>query len=231
MSLNFVPTRETLDDLLTLGTLNDDQVTELTSAFSLTDQHIETPDGLLAVAASVISDFSVAQALVRQLLSISHLSRRTGKSFDEIVGIIENEFAQVPELLEDAEDDQRIKQCIQAIGKMAGVVAFKRTSKAIELTYDCDNLLQRTRVMTDVRPLFSADAQDIDGAVVSHTLRIRYDSAGNDREMSLALDDADLMKLIDDCKRALLKGRTARSKMCNPGNIPTMPSKDENNDK
>lgn len=230
MSLNFAPTRETLVDLLALGGLTDPQVGELTSAFSQTDQCIETPDGLLAIAASVVSDISVAQALVRQLLSISHLSRRTGKPFDEIVGIIEAEFAKVPELLEDSEDAQRIEQSIHALRKMAGLVAFKRTSKAIELTYDCDNLLQRTRIMTDVRPLFSEDAQNIDGAVVSHTLRIRYDSAGNDREMSLALDDADLMKLIDDCERALLKGRTARSKMCNPGNIPTLPSKDENND-
>ena len=93
-----------------------------------------------------------------------------------------------------------------------------RTWKA----YASDNLLQSTRILTDVRPLFSDDAQSIDGAVVAHTLRLRYDSAGIDHELSLALDSSDLHKLIEDCERALQKEKTAQERICNAASIPSM---------
>ena len=75
-----------------------------------------------------------------------------------------------------------------------------------------------------MRPLFTDDAQSVDGAIVAHTLRLRYDSAGVDHELSLALDNSDLHRLIEDCERALLKEQTAQDKLCKPASIPSMPS-------
>ena len=96
--------------------------------------------------------------------------------------------------------------------------------KAIDLLYDCDNLLQRTRVLTDVRPLFSDDARRVEGAVVAHTLRVRYDHAGRDEEISFSLDAADLRRLIDHCERGLLKEATARRELPERADIPTTPA-------
>ncbi len=227
MSLNFVPTPETLEDLLTVGRVTDEQTRQLHTAFTEVTDRIETPDGLLAIALDIVPDFEVASALVEQLLSVDHLSRRIGQP---VATVIESELGQIRELLEDEDQAKQMLQSIAVLGRLSDLVAFRKTSKALELVYDCDNLLQRTRIMTDVRPVFSDDPSKIEGAVVSHTLRIRYDSAGNDREMSLALDDRDLRKLIADCERALVKADAARIQMCGPSNIPTMNIAEEQND-
>ena len=226
MSLNFAPTPDTLNALLAVGRITDEQAEELHEEFSTVTDRIETPDGLLAIANSIVSEFTVASALVEQLLSIGHLSRRIGETSVDVIKSAVESFLQ---LIDSDEENEQIQQSARVLQRLSGLPAFRTTSKAIELLYDCDNLLQRTRIMTDVRPIFAEDPSQIDGAVVSHTLRIRYDSAGNDREMSLALDDRDLRKLIADCERALAKAEAARTKMCRPCDTPTMNMADEQN--
>ena len=96
-------------------------------------------------------------------------------------------------------------------------------AKALDLSYDCDNLLQRSRVLTDIRPLFTDDAGRIEGAVVAHTLRLRYDQAGRNEEISFSLDAADLRQLVVHCDRALLKEKTARRFLMEDADVPTIP--------
>jgi hypothetical protein len=117
---------------------------------------------------------------------------------------------------------EEIRRGFENLAQLATVNSIAQTAKAIELAYDSDNLLQRTRILTDVRPLFSDDAKSIDGAVVAHTLRLRYDSAGVDHEISVALDSSDLHKLIEDCQRALDKEKTAQEQLCLPAEIPAL---------
>ncbi len=86
-------------------------------------------------------------------------------------------------------------------------------STAIELSYDYANLLRRTKILTDIRPLFNESADEIEAAVVSYTLRLRYDSADGEHELSIALDESDIKTLAAQCERALMKSATARSLM------------------
>jgi len=220
MSLRFEPKPELLNEILAFADLTQGQVHELRELFAGLVDRIERPDTLLAVAIDVVEDIDVARSLIEQVISINQFSRQVGTSVQDFIEIEIRQYADSLEL--DEELASRMRSALDNLSQFSDLVVFQRTSKAIELSYDCDNLLQRTRIMTDVRPLFTDDANDIDGAVVSHTLRISYDSAGNDREMSLALDESDLRKLISDCERALMKGDTARRKMCDPSAIPTL---------
>jgi hypothetical protein len=163
-------------------------------------------------------ELDVAEAIVRQLLSMQTAANRIGCPVTELT---ENKSHQMRQHLEKDELTS-VLEGLEILNQLACLPAIANTSRAIELSYDSDNLLQRTRILTDVRPLFSDDAQSIEGAIVAHTLRLRYDSAGVDHELSLALDSSDLHRLIGDCNRALLKESTAQEKLCKPANVPSM---------
>jgi hypothetical protein len=92
-------------------------------------------------------------------------------------------------------------------------------AKAIELSYDYANLLRRTRILTDIRPLYNDSADCIEAAVVSYTLRLRYDTADGEHELSIALDEADLRTLMAQCERAMTKAKTARDVLAGRCNI------------
>lgn len=210
-------------DLQLIGGLDAAQVQSVRVSLSATDERIERPESLV-VAASETVDLKVAEAIVRQLLQLQNAARRSGYAVEELTEIHAGQLGQ--HYSESAAELQRLVSGLSILNELSSVRAIARTAKAIELSYDSDNLLQRTRILTDVRPLFADDAQSIDGAIVAHTLRLRYDSAGVDHELSLALDNSDLRRLIEDCERALLKEQTAQEKLCRPANIPSLPSPD-----
>jgi len=83
-------------------------------------------------------------------------------------------------------------------------------AKALDLSYDYANLLQTTRIVTDVRPVFDNEVTKIEGAVVSFTLRLTYDNAEGSHNLSIAMNQADINTLREQCDRALKKGALAR---------------------
>ena len=206
-------------DLQLIGSLSQDQLQSVRDTLSTATDRIERPERLVVIASEEV-ELEVAEAIVRQLLHLQNAARRTGYRVEELTeiqaGQLGHHFAKGSDELSLAVSGLSI------LNELSCVPAIARTAKAIELSYDSDNLLQRTRILTDVRPLFTDDAQSIDGAIVAHTLRLRYDSAGVDHELSLALDNSDLRRLIQDCERALLKEQTAQEKLCKPANIPSM---------
>ena len=100
--------------------------------------------------------------------------------------------------------------------------AVRVVASILDLTYEYENLLQVARVITDVRPVFSDDAKNVEAAVVSHTLRIRYDSTEGNHSISIAMDENDIRDLENQCKRAIQKAQTARGLMADQAKVPTI---------
>lgn len=97
---------------------------------------------------------------------------------------------------------------------------MRLAAAAVDLAYDYTNLLRRTRILTDVRPIFDWDGEVIEGAVVSFTLRIRYDNAQGEHEISIAMDALDVDALWDQCRRARKKALAARQLITETCNRP-----------
>lgn len=103
--------------------------------------------------------------------------------------------------------------------------------KAIDLAFEHTNLLQSAKIITDIRPIFDHGDNNIMGAVISHTLRIRYDSASGDNSISIAMDEADVRSLLEACTRAIAKAATAKQHLEAPHSIRvTIPGEDSNDD-
>ena len=98
----------------------------------------------------------------------------------------------------------------------------------MELSYEHPNIYQNGRILTDLRPLFSDNADEIEAAVVTHTLRLQFDSLQGRHEICIVLDDTDVRDLAVQCQRAVAKGLTVQKLMSTKAGIPTIVSGGEN---
>ena len=64
--------------------------------------------------------------------------------------------------------------------------------------------------------------------MVSYTLRLYYNSSDGEHELSIALDESDIMALGSQCERAIKKAQTAQSLVAEQCNIPVTVAGDTN---
>lgn len=182
---------------------------------------------LREVTKQLDGDSNVAEKLMRLALSLNVLMRQTGIEVDAILtgvrfGITEGADWTQQEITGWTAVEAKFRELLCA-------AAFRLTAKAIDLSYEYANLFRRARILTDIRPLFTNDAASIEGAVVSYTLRLRYDSVEGEHALSIAMDEGDVRNLAEQCARALTKARTAQVMMRSKIEIPTIVTGESDN--
>ena len=76
------------------------------------------------------------------------------------------------------------------------------TAKASDVATEHKNVCCTSKIFSDIRPIFSATADEIMGAVVIHNLNISYHTEGDVREFFVALNADDLTEIKDVVERA-----------------------------
>lgn len=104
---------------------------------------------------------------------------------------------------------EKLASLLALVEKLMGCDTLRLSAAALDLAYDFASLLMGTRILTDIRPIYDDSGDEIKGAVVSHTLRIFYDSRAGESELSLTLDLSDIEVLKAQCERALRKMKSA----------------------
>lgn len=204
-------TSESLSVLAIIGEIDPDKVATIKSRLAALS--LIPPLGkILEISNSELPEIA-ASALSESIMSLHQAADRQGTTAIDLLTA-----------REAVETDEKVLRGIKVLAGFTDVSQVKNTSKALDLMYDRDNLLQRTRIMTDIRPLFSSDAGSVEGCVVAHTLRISFDTGGNNREVSFAIDESDLQDLIETCQRAILKAKTAKTEICEKANTPVLGS-------
>ncbi len=217
--------RQFVHQLGVLATVEDAELEKLEQALDRTTGAIDRPEQLIARAAEEL-DLALAEVLIRQVLGYASMTLQAGLSGTQAMDAAHELI--VAEVEPDGQPAAH--RGLVTVERLARLSSVRRTAHAIDLSYDCPNLLQRTRILTDIRPLFSEEGDAMEGGVVSHSLRIRYDTAGLPREMSFALDEQDLRALQSQCERALRKGATARTALSQKANIPMLNPREPNDD-
>lgn len=161
-----------------------------------------------------------SETLVRQALSLNGLMRQTRMDVQTVLASIRSGIDRQAEWSPD--EIKKWEEVEPEFAKLLSANAFRIVAAAIELSYDYANLYRKGKILTDIRPLFTTSGDNIEGAVISFTLRLRYDSVDGDHELSIAMDESDVRELSAACERALKKGRTARACMEQAASIPTI---------
>lgn len=187
------------------------------------------PDDLENEISSAIPELAApAEALMRTLIYLRTLIIHTATEIDDILPIVLQSLQRDAKWPQDQIDSWEAVQ--DDIKRLVSTPIVKRVAAALDLSYEHPNLLRRTRILTDIRPLYSDDATEITGAVVSHTLQLRYFSADGDHELSVSLDNADIETLAKQCRRASVKSKTARNLMAEKGGVQTIVSGETRDD-
>lgn len=169
---------------------------------------------------TIVGNRDTSRSLVRHCIGVQSHIRRNGANEADVASAIRKSLAQKKTSRSGA-----LLQAWNAIEKhflsLASLDIFRIVGKTLDLSYEYANLFRGARILTDIRPVFSEDCEKIQAAVVSFSLRVAYDSADGDHELIVALDEADVISLVDQCKRALKKAGTAKNFMLSSAKLPT----------
>ena len=100
------------------------------------------------------------------------------------------------------------ESCKPELSRMLHSESVRLATKAIDVSYDFERIYMNGRFITSLRPVFDEQREKIMGGAIVQTLRLAYFSAdGVETTLSLALDRADIVQLLESCERALRKGR------------------------
>ena len=152
-----------------------------------------------------------SKALARFMLWLGGLYSRDLDNLEDLLNDLDADLQE--EWIEDSKILQNWHECRPILAELLKLESVGIAAKALDISYEYANVLQYSRVMTDVRPIFNEDADEIKGAVVSFTLRMNYYNAGVRKSLSIALDAADLKILSYQCDRALQKAETAKKRL------------------
>lgn len=164
-----------------------------------------------------------ATAIIRMVLFFYTFRRQQSFSEKEVWEGIINGLKNVPSEYRWNKKELKEWEKIESLFiELLSIDNVWTVSKALELGYDYTNLLQSARIITDIRPIFNINADDINGSVITYTLRLNFDSQGRNETLSIALDEKDVVTIRESCERALKKAKTAKSFMCSEGNKPSL---------
>lgn len=212
--------REQLDDFVVIRELGP---TKLQAAVERLRRDKRVPmrsDSLVSVIAEGLSEQrDAADSIVRQALML-YSGILYGLKVEEVLAVIRDEVKTVFGWTD--KDIEKWQQIEPAFGELLSLPAIRLTSRAIDLSLEYTNLWRAARILTDLRPIFSEDGADIDGAVVSHAFRLHFQSVDGPHELNVAMGESDIRALGEQCERALQKAQTARSLMRDKAKVPTM---------
>ena len=155
-----------------------------------------------------------ALPLTRQLLGLATYCRSANEEPKEA---IENLLAGLQDTNIEEGEKTKLKKLAPVLTKLLENNYVNLSSKALHLGFDYSNIYNRGNIITDIRPVFDDGKDKIVGAVISQTLRVHFSSGSESKELSLALDNDDILALRDACDEALKKAASAKELVINMG--------------
>ncbi|MEO5360794.1 MAG: hypothetical protein H7843_10175 [Nitrospirota bacterium] len=213
MAIRLVITEELISDLKTFIDLDDKDVQLIVSGLSLLEPLPIVPSVLQAKIESVFhSQPEKSTSTYRLLMSLCNTSIKADVSEEGLFESLLNSIEEAGELL-SKDEVAKLKDKAPTIQKLISLPAIWNVVKGLDLSTDYVNLFQSARINTDIRPLFNKGADEIQGAIISHTMRLTFDTVEGMKSLSIAMDDRDIVKLSKQCERAITKAMTAKNFM------------------
>jgi len=211
-----------LSELRILRDLSPARVQDVIQKIEQCDPPPLTSDELGAIFREAFDDGpEIAESLLNQVISLASLERQRNLTADDVLhgllyGVRTSEYPWTEDEL------SRWHSVEPELRRLLEHPRIWRVAKALDLSYDFAHLIQEARIMSDIRPIFDREATRLEAAVVSFTLRLRYDSINGNHGISIAMNNADIESLRDECDRALRKARVASDAMNDKAQIRTI---------
>ncbi len=211
MSRLFIPPKR-LDPLLKLAKLSEDSIDELFTVLANQPVQLYLPDAPNSIAKDLRSiPYQDGVTIVETLLSLYPAILASDSPvnifIDDLVEAFTEEFGQKKDFQPDV-----ALSLLNALQKLLRVPSLATGAKATNVLYQIERNLVTSRVISDIRPIFDLESDEINGALVIHTLKLEYfsDDTDNTKEFFVSLNAADIDQLIHNLTRAKRKAQRLR---------------------
>lgn len=203
----------------------DEEIQKIVKIWKLSDAQVEDLIGALRSAPIEPNSRETANRIATHVHSIPK------KDLIPIVEVIYDlcfvrEFANVSrsrflndlsESLRDSKDPDlavlagRASEVKQRLESLLSIETINVISKSARLQRDGERLYCASKILSDIRPVFKADAKVRPiGAVITHSLKLDYHEGQDTRLFFVVLDSEDLIALRRVLDRAIAKDKTLR---------------------
>lgn len=196
-----------VDDIIAICALGPDALSRVVNALQTRPLTIK-PTALRQTIAAEIGE-EPAKVMERFVLGVATTHRRGSIATSNLLDSIHQSL--VSAVGADTPELEKWNQSRPFIEKIFGVKSVEWSAKAVDLSYDFEQLFITSRILTDIRPVFDDNKNEILGTTITQTLRIEYMSSDGDQSsISIAMDIKDIKELEKVCKEALHKAEVSR---------------------
>jgi hypothetical protein len=209
-------TAQSDDDLRVLSQQPSEQIESAYARAAAVQDNIISPKALREAMEAVLSPH-VVRPLIRQLIALRAYADHAEVSPSEAVGALSLGLKQ-----KNWPDDlsQKWEKLTKLFEQFLSLENIMTIAKALELSWDFEHILTNTKILTDVRLVYSASRDKVIGGIVCNRLRLKYHDEDADKSISISLDKDEIESLKRLCDEALKKIEMA-SNMLKEAKLPS----------
>lgn len=148
--------------------------------------------------------------ILNAVVSLSLLQSYSSLTIEELASHLGEALAKSKNFT-DVTDDQKILFEARITHLLSINGALEVVAKVEELLFEYEHLFLRSRIITDIRPVFDSDLNKIPaGALIVHTLKLEYQQGNEEKKFYIALDTNDVKKLREQLDRADQKAESLK---------------------
>jgi hypothetical protein len=198
--------------LLEIGKLEEASFEELLSLVKRAAGAVESKQKGVELARSLKTiPWDMGSQFLEALLPLYFLKNSSTKPVDRIVGDICFTLSVSHDLAEKP-NSERLDRIGSRLSQLLSVESIDEALRARTLSWEAACVFSRARILTDIRPVFAADAQGKPrGAIIVHSLKLSYLQNGQERDAYFTLDAKDLSDLSSVLERAKVKENTLQT--------------------
>ena len=127
---------------------------------------------------------------------------RTDETIEEFVGYIGEAAAEAKsDKFPLGDNDVKVLHS-RLLKVFQGRKGLEVTMKSMGVMVDQPRVFLHAKILTDIRPVFSKEADSVDAAVIVHNLRIHFGGDSEHKDFYVALDTSDIQSLREVLERA-----------------------------
>ena len=158
------------------------------------------------------ASFQEVESIINTLCALYYLKDIKDLSSEELSEAIDEAAKKSTEedfSSSDTEAPKRLKTRLKTLLSFDKTLGI--TAKALDVLTEHDRIFIRSRIVTDIRPVFENTNKHPSAAVIVHHLKISYKQDGEIKEFYVALDTEDIKQLSEVMERTREKTKTLQS--------------------
>jgi hypothetical protein len=153
-----------------------------------------------------------ADYAARVLMSLLILRDDIDEDISELVGEIANQLRNA--ISDEPLEKETLDTIEDRLGSFLNINSLLVSAKAVSVMSEQDKLFDKSRVLTDIRPVFGTQVDEAPkAALIVHNLAIHFYQHGEHQEFFMAMSENELQKLIDALERAKSKAKSLKAVM------------------